>query len=101
MRSRRSFAATAFVSIVAAWLITAAPPAGAQYAPAPGAQVAPVCANCHEAQWKAIDLTAHEPGRARFRQADRREHVAGEAGAWAALSGELARDGFRRHAWPG
>ena len=25
----------------------------------PAAQKAPVCANCHEAQWRSIDLTAH------------------------------------------
>ncbi len=27
--------------------------------PAADGPVAPVCANCHEAQWQAIDLTPH------------------------------------------
>ena len=27
--------------------------------PATPPQKAPVCANCHEAQWRSIDLTAH------------------------------------------
>ena len=31
----------------------------AQSKPAGAAPVAPVCANCHEAQWHAIDLSAH------------------------------------------
>ena len=35
-------------------------PLHAQQAQAPApVQQAPVCANCHEAQWKSIDLTAH------------------------------------------
>jgi DmsE family decaheme c-type cytochrome len=31
----------------------------AQAKPAAGPPVAPVCANCHEVQWKSIDLSAH------------------------------------------
>ena len=31
----------------------------AQAKPATGSQVAPVCANCHEASWKSIDLSQH------------------------------------------
>jgi cytochrome c-type protein NrfB len=56
MRFKPTLAGTVFVCIVAAWL---AAPASAQPKPATGTQVAPVCANCHESQWKAIDLSAH------------------------------------------
>jgi len=52
-------------SATAGWwlaLLTASMFAGhalAQSKPASGPPVAPVCANCHEAQWNGIDLTAH------------------------------------------
>jgi len=55
MRFKPTIARTVFVCIVAAWFAT---PVSAQPKPAPQ-QVAPVCANCHESQWKAIDLSAH------------------------------------------
>src|SRR5262245_3692829 len=58
MRFNPTAAGTAFLIVVAAWL--AAPATTfAQYSAGTGAQSAPVCANCHEAQWKAIDLSAH------------------------------------------
>jgi DmsE family decaheme c-type cytochrome len=52
-------------SAAAGWCLTLlaatffAGPALAQSKPAGAGPVAPVCANCHEAQWNAIDLTAH------------------------------------------
>ena len=45
----------AFLCIAGAWL---AMPALAQQPTTP-AQTKPVCANCHESQWNAIDLSAH------------------------------------------
>src|SRR5664279_5383934 len=44
---------------VAAVMAILALPAQAQPKPGATGAVAPVCANCHEAQWKAIDLTPH------------------------------------------
>lgn len=55
MRIKSIIAASGILTILAAFL---AVPALAQTKPAAG-PVAPVCANCHEDQWKAIDLTAH------------------------------------------
>ena len=40
-------------------LALACTPLHAQTVEAPAPQKAPVCANCHEAQWRSIDLTAH------------------------------------------
>ncbi|MCC7327683.1 MAG: DmsE family decaheme c-type cytochrome [Burkholderiales bacterium] len=45
--------------VVAAFIWISAMPAQAQPKPAAAAQTAPVCAKCHEAQWKSTDLTAH------------------------------------------
>src|SRR4030095_936647 len=53
MRIKSFIAASGVLTILAAFL---AAPALAQPKSGP---VAPVCANCHEAQWKAIDLTPH------------------------------------------
>jgi hypothetical protein len=55
MRLKSFIAATGFSAIAMLFL---AAPALAQPKPTT-APVAPVCANCHEAQWNAIDLTAH------------------------------------------
>ena len=52
----KSFIALAAASVIAALLAT---PVLAQQKPAQGEAVAPVCANCHEAAWKAIDLSHH------------------------------------------
>ena len=56
MRLKYSVAACGLAAILATLL---AAPAFAQSTPAKTGPVAPVCANCHEAQWKAIDLTQH------------------------------------------
>ena len=40
-------------------IAAACTPLHAQTAQTPAPQKAPVCANCHEAQWRSIDLTAH------------------------------------------
>ena len=57
MRIKSVLAMTGAVLAVVAALSA---PAGAQQpAAAPAAPNAPICANCHEAQWRAIDLTAH------------------------------------------
>ena len=48
----------AMTGVVAAAALLALP-AQAQTKPAAKQQMAPVCANCHEAQWNSIDLTAH------------------------------------------
>ncbi len=53
MRIKSFIAASGVLAIFAAFL---AAPALAQQQSGP---VAPVCANCHEAQWKAIDLSPH------------------------------------------
>ncbi len=53
MRIKSILAASGVLAMLAAFL---APPAVAQQTSGP---VAPVCASCHEAQWKAIDLSAH------------------------------------------
>ena len=50
----KSFVAAAGVTAFVAALL--ALPAAAQQ---PTGPVAPVCANCHDAQWRAIDLTPH------------------------------------------
>ena len=55
MRLKSLIAATGFTAIAMLFMAT---PALAQPKPTT-AQVAPVCANCHEAQWNAIDLTPH------------------------------------------
>ena len=52
MRLKPAVAATAFMCMFGAWLAT---PAAAQQP----AQTKPICANCHESQWNAIDLRAH------------------------------------------
>jgi DmsE family decaheme c-type cytochrome len=54
MRFKPTFARTAILWLIAAWIAT---PALAQQGPP--TQTAPICANCHEAQWKSIDLSAH------------------------------------------
>ena len=54
MRIKSFIAASGALAILAAFL---AFPAAAQQKSGP---VAPVCAGCHEAQWKAIDLTQHD-----------------------------------------
>jgi len=59
MRFDPTVTGAAFLFVVAAWLTVPPTPAFAQYSAGTGAQTAPVCANCHEAEWKAIDLTAH------------------------------------------
>jgi DmsE family decaheme c-type cytochrome len=53
----KSFISAAYVLAIVAALL--ALPALAQPKPDAAAPVAPVCANCHEAQWHAIDLTPH------------------------------------------
>ena len=55
MRFKSLIAMTGVLAAVAAFL---AMPAQAQPKPADPA-VAPVCANCHEAQWNSIDLSPH------------------------------------------
>ena len=52
MRIKSAIAASGVLALLAAFV--AFPAAAQQKGP-----VAPVCANCHEAQWKAIDLTQH------------------------------------------
>ncbi len=52
MRIKSAIAATGILALLAAFV--AFPAAAQQKGP-----VAPVCASCHEAQWKAIDLTPH------------------------------------------
>jgi DmsE family decaheme c-type cytochrome len=54
MRFKSLIAMTGVLAVVAALL---AMPAQAQ--PKQSGPVAPVCANCHEAQWHSIDLTPH------------------------------------------
>ena len=56
MRFKSLIAMTGAVAAVAAFL---ALPAQAQTKPAAKQQMAPVCANCHEAQWNSIDLSPH------------------------------------------
>ncbi len=56
MRFKSLIAMTGVVAAVAAFL---ALPAQAQTKPAAKQQMAPVCANCHEAQWTSIDLSPH------------------------------------------
>jgi DmsE family decaheme c-type cytochrome len=56
MRIKSSIAASGILAILAALL---AFPVLAQQKAATASPVAPVCANCHEAQWNAIDLTPH------------------------------------------
>jgi DmsE family decaheme c-type cytochrome len=56
MRINNFVVAFRLLAILAAFL---AFPALAQQKAYTGSQVAPVCANCHEAQWNAIDLTPH------------------------------------------
>ena len=56
MRIKSFVAAQGALAILAAFL---AAPAFAQSSSAATGPVAPVCANCHEAQWNAIDLTQH------------------------------------------
>jgi DmsE family decaheme c-type cytochrome len=56
MRFKPTLAGAALLWIVAASLPTSA---SAQQRPTTPQQVAPVCANCHESQWTAIDLSAH------------------------------------------
>ena len=55
MRIKSFIPMTGILAILAAFT---ALPALAQK-PASAGPVAPVCANCHESQWNAIDLTAH------------------------------------------
>lgn len=55
MRFKSLIAMTGAAAAMAALL---ALPAQAQTKPAT-TQLAPVCANCHEAQWNSIDLSAH------------------------------------------
>ena len=55
MRFKSLIAITGAVAALAAFL---ALPAQAQPKPADKA-MAPVCANCHEAQWNSIDLSPH------------------------------------------
>ena len=55
MRLKPILRTVALLCIAGAWL---ASPAFAQQ-PANPAQTKPVCANCHESQWNAIDLSAH------------------------------------------
>jgi DmsE family decaheme c-type cytochrome len=63
MRFKPTPTGAAFLTIVAAGLITLAAPAfgqgQAQGQYSAKGPVAPVCANCHEEEWKAIDLSAH------------------------------------------
>ena len=56
MLHKNSVAAFAFAAIL---VTLSGGPTLAQSTPATTAPVAPVCANCHESQWKAIDLTPH------------------------------------------
>ena len=56
MRLKISVAAFGFAALLAT---LPGAPAFAQSTPYKTGAVAPVCANCHEAQWKAIDLTPH------------------------------------------
>jgi len=56
MRIKSFVAASRTLAILAAFL---AFPVLAQQKAATASPVAPVCANCHEAQWNAIDLTPH------------------------------------------
>ena len=65
-------------------------PLHAQQAQAPAKQMAPVCANCHDAQWRSIDLTPHGakndaerqhvPGLPRQRRRAHEGPVEGQAG---------------------
>jgi len=57
MRSKTLIAACRLTAVLAAFVL--ALPALAQQKPATTGPVAPVCANCHEAQWNSIDLSAH------------------------------------------
>jgi DmsE family decaheme c-type cytochrome len=56
MRLMNSVAAFGFAAILAT---LPGAPAFAQSTPPTTGPVAPVCANCHEAQWRSIDLTPH------------------------------------------
>ena len=56
MRIKSFIAASRVLAVLAAFL---AFPVLAQQKAATASPVAPVCANCHEAQWTAIDLTPH------------------------------------------
>ena len=56
MRIKSFIAAARVLAVLAAFL---AFPVLAQQKAFTGSPVAPVCANCHESQWTAIDLTPH------------------------------------------